>query len=127
MRSNDAYPPAYDKWGGNPTGNAPDYARCCETVRESGVRFPHYVQCHRKRGYGPGEAYCKQHDPVAVEARRAAADERYAAQTAKRRTEWAGPTFLAALRQIAAGHNDARGLAREVVEKFDAGGRKRDS
>jgi len=37
----------------------------------------------------------------------------------QRRYEWHGKTFFAAIKQIADGHNDARGLAQEVVDKFE--------
>lgn len=33
--------------------------RCVEEVWDEVSREPH--QCCRKRGYGPGELYCKQH------------------------------------------------------------------
>jgi hypothetical protein len=35
-----------------------------------------------------------------------------------KRIEWAGPRFLAMLRLIAEGHNDARGLAAEAIKDF---------
>ena len=54
---NDRYDEAYGQWAGNKKGFKPDYDRCCEQVY-SNWRF---YQCQRKRGYGPDEAYCKQH------------------------------------------------------------------
>ena len=114
------YPKSYGSWAGDPEGRAPDYRRCCASV-SNGERFARYYQCERSRGYGPDEAFCKQHDPVAREARRAANEARYWAKSDAKRPQWHGHEFLAALRLIAAGHNDARGLAKEIVDKFDAG------
>ena len=77
-------------------------------------------QCGRSAKVGDR---CRQHDPAAIKAREAKADARYNAAWAVRRVEINGKVFLDTLRKIAAGHNDARGLAQEVVDKFDDGKR----
>lgn len=112
------YKARYGAWAGFPEGNKPDLERCCETLQD---RFhPGGYQCTRKRGYGPDKAYCKQHDPDAVKARRAKADAEYQIKRYAEAAKWYGPTFLDALRKIAAGHNDPRSLAKEIVDDFDA-------
>lgn len=121
-RDNTAYKPRYGDWAGNPQGHRPDYDACCFEVfpNERGA-IPH--QCRKKRGFGPGLAYCKQHDPGAVQARRDAADEKYRVESNKRRYQWYGRAFYDALEQIANGHNDARGLAQQIIAEFKAGER----
>jgi hypothetical protein len=50
----------YGQWPGNPKGVPMDTARCIENVfPKHGFPIPH--QCNRKRGYGTGGLYCKQH------------------------------------------------------------------
>lgn len=120
------YPQSYGSWAGNPKGCTPDLTRCCQEVRDSG-RWPRWYQCNRPRGHGPDKAYCKQHDPEVAKARTAAADRRSTEKWNARRVEWHGLAFLKVLRQIADGHNDARGLAAETVAKFDAGAMKVDA
>lgn len=123
-RDNTAYRERYGQWGGQPQGTPPDYERCCVNVvpdERGGAARAH--QCHKKRGYGPGLAYCKQHDPDAVKARRDAADEKWRLEQNAKRYQWHGREFYDALEQIANGHNDARGLAQEIIDKFKAGER----
>ncbi len=115
------YKERYGAWAGNPQGRAPDFTRCCEEVSDS-MNWNTY-QCSRKRGYGPDKAYCKQHDPEAVKARRAASDAKYNAEFNKRRYEWHGRKFFDVLKQIVDGHNDPRTLARETIDEFMKGGR----
>lgn len=70
--------------------------------------------------------YCGQHDPVKVAERHAKRDAQYRAKWAAREARWnaearkeeMGEAAVDALRQIAAGHNDARGLAQEVLARF---------
>lgn len=50
----------YGEWAGNPKGFPEDVACCVEEVRAAGA-WPHYHQCNRKRGHGPGGLYCRQH------------------------------------------------------------------
>ena len=121
---NACYPEKYGNWAGNPQGAKPDYTRCCEEVRREQGGWPHYHQCTRKRGYGPDEAYCKTHDPAAKLARRKASDDKYDREYNARRFEYNGKKFYEALKLIAMGHNDARGLAKFTIDAFDAGQRK---
>ena len=51
--------------------DAPVGWRCCVRVRGAG-RWPTYAQCPRSRGHGPEAAYCAQHDPDRIEAKRVA-------------------------------------------------------
>lgn len=96
--------------------------RCQQTVTVGG-RMTTWHQCFRRAVVGE---YCKTHDPAAVKARRAAAQARWNAQFNRDRVQWHGDTFLDALRKIAAGHNDPRALAQEVIEKFEAGAKGED-
>ena len=123
-RKNDLYPDAYGKWAGRPLGARPDYERCCEQIYIRMGVGGQFSQCSRKRGHGPDEAYCKTHDPAAVAARAQASTEAYIAKSNGERYRWHGPTFYHALKQIAEGHNDARGLAQQVLADFHAGERK---
>jgi hypothetical protein len=116
---NRLYPKSYGAWAGNPAGSQPNFALCCEEVADYSTRFPMYHQCRRKRGFGPDQAYCKQHDPAAKKAREEEQNKKYIEGRNKRMVEWNGPAFLEALRKIADGHNDARGLARETIAKFE--------
>lgn len=47
----------YGQWAGNPNGHEADPKRCAASVFSNW--YP--VQCGRRRGYGPEQAYCKQH------------------------------------------------------------------
>lgn len=38
----------------------PDFDRCAQEVADP-PWYIHFHQCSRKRGHGPGKAYCKQH------------------------------------------------------------------
>ena len=115
---NDLYEKSYGAWAGNRAGRKPDFTRCCESVSADSW---HFRQCSRKRGYGPDGAYCKQHDPAAVKAKREEQTRKYNADYNKRRMEWKSRTFFDALELIANGHNDARGLAQAVIEEFKKG------
>lgn len=114
---------SYGAWAGFPSGHAPDLTRCCEEVTYYIGGWPKHKQCTRKCGHGPMGAYCKQHDPVAVKERQEKANADYRAKANAERYKWYGPTFFKALEEIAAGHNDARGLAQEVIAKFKEGER----
>lgn len=102
-------------------GTPADPALCCEEVsdRQSWIS---YSQCARKRGYGPEGAYCKQHDPDAVKAKKAARDAKWEAEWAEkqRKHEAASlaPKMKAALIAIRDGHNDPAALAAEVLGEF---------
>lgn len=114
---NKLYPERYGDWAGNPRGHAPDFKRCCENLHD---RFhPGGYQCTRPRGHGPDKAYCKQHDPAAVAARREKSQRKYYDEMNKKQSQWHGPKFLAVLRKIADGHNDPRSIAREAIEEYE--------
>ena len=91
--------------------------RCQQRVcTYSGTRWPHWHQCSRSAKMGD---MCKQHDPGVTKARKSKARARGDAEFQARMVEVYGKHFLEALRKIAAGHNDARGLAQEEVDRFD--------
>lgn len=115
-----AYQKSYGAWAGDPVGRAPDYTRCCTAVA-SRERWSKYFQCSKPRGHGPDGAYCKQHDPEAVKARKEASEAKWKNKWNSERYRWHGRTFFDALLKIASGHNDARGLAQEVIAEFEKG------
>lgn len=115
------YKKRYGAWAGLPAGHKPDFTLCCVEVVDNSTRWPHYHQCSKKRGYGPDSAYCKQHDPDVVKARNAANSARANAKWNKERYQTHGRTFFNALQKIADGHNDARGLAQEIIDEFTKG------
>jgi len=117
---NRLYKTRYGAWAGSPQGSAPDFARCCEEVHDNSLGGL-FHQCGRKRGYGPDEAYCKQHVPDTVAARKAENYRKHQRKWNERRAEIYGATFLRALQQIADGHNDARELAKETIAAFKRG------
>lgn len=105
----------YGCWGGNPEGTKEDLTRCVESVigNERGS-IPR--QCSRKRGHGPDGLYCKIHDPAFI----AEKDKKEQRKWDLERelsyvTKYKCETFFRALKQIADGHNDARGLAKETI------------
>lgn len=53
----------YGVWAGNEKGDPEDPLYCVAEVYHStgGVT----LQCHRKRGHGPGGKFCKQHAKMA--------------------------------------------------------------
>lgn len=116
--TNSLYPTKYGAWAGFPSGHKPDLTRCCKAVWSSKDRWSREAQCTRKRGFGPDLAYCKQHDPAAVEARNKAASAKYNEQHNRERYSWNGRRFFDALQTIADGHNDARGFAQEIITDF---------
>ena len=99
--------------------NRPDFARCAEKVY-SGSIWVGSNQCSRKNGHGPSGAFCKQHDPYTLAAKRVANE-------AARRQEWDAKAresaFTAeskkAIRAIAEGHNDPMTLAREILDRYE--------
>jgi len=50
----------YNVWAGNPKGYPEVRSDCIEEVASS-WGFHGFVQCSRKRGYGPDGLYCRQH------------------------------------------------------------------
>lgn len=91
-------------------------------------------QCHR-RGVierkidGKPYLFCRQHDPVAVQAKSDARQAKWDADAREREARYAreeqeGVALEAcreACERIAAGHNDPRTLAREALELFPKG------
>lgn len=97
--------------------------QCCASVHDEGGRVT-FHQCAKSVVIRYGRlGYCKTHDPAAVLARRAARDAKWEiAQLANSRkwaTERLGHDAIGVLRKIAAGHNDPRALAQELLEPFD--------
>ena len=95
----------------------PDFGKCAAPVFNGGFGSS---QCSRKNGHGPEGAWCKQHDPIA----RKAKDE---ARTAELEAKWAASgrkqkfqrDCIAAIRAIADGHNDPRGLAQSIIDALE--------
>lgn len=116
------YPKSYGAWAGDPKGHEPDFTRCCVGVW-SKERWSREGQCARKNGFGPDGAYCKQHDPAVKKAREDEARARWTKKWNAERYQWHGRTFFDALVKIADGHNDARGVAQEVIKEFRSGER----
>lgn len=104
---------------------------CCHAVHEGG-RGVGFYQCTRKAKhkrdvlrYGKPATleYCTIHDPVAVKRKRddwrAKFNAKMAAERADREAREAERVLknaaLEAIRKIAAGHNDPRGLALEIL------------
>lgn len=108
----------YGAWAGNPAGHKEDVTLCIAAVW-SKDRWSRETQCSRKRGHGPDGLYCKTHDPAAVKTREdratAARDAKWEATVKKLYLGCDGPRLLDAIVQIAAGHNDARGLALQTL------------
>lgn len=53
----------YGRWRGNPNGIPEDDERCVFEVYPTGRSIIPF-QCLRKRGYGRGGMYCKQHAKI---------------------------------------------------------------
>jgi hypothetical protein len=97
----------------------PDFARCADSVY-SGSVWRGSKQCSRKNGHGPDGAFCKQHDPVALAAKRVEEDAAWKRELDQKHRESA---FIAeskdAIRAIAEGHNDPMTLAREILARYE--------
>jgi hypothetical protein len=83
-----------------------DPTKCVEAVSRHVGRWPTQHQCKRDPGFGPDGLYCKQHDPDARAAKRAA-------QSAKWEAEREAVNRLAAeldrlLDQLGHGHSDGQ-------------------
>ena len=104
----------YRKSYGRP-GTGPVFTRCCVEVSDP-IIYSLWTQCARKRGHGPDEAYCKQHDPVGIAERSALRDAKYQFELDKKRVEWAGPRLLKALHDIANGHSAPRAVAIAAIK-----------
>lgn len=118
-------------WWPHKTPWAPDLERCRHAVHDGG-RSCGFHQCNKKakvfreaKWHGKVETfgYCGTHDPVAVAQKKAERDAKWKAQwdaqqaaaQAKRDARELAERSIEALRQIAAGHNDPRSLAIEVL------------
>ncbi|WCS27195.1 hypothetical protein LOK46_10380 [Methylobacterium sp. NMS14P] len=114
----------------------PDLAHCRAVVYpKETYGWLHGYQCPRKaivfrcvEGHEGELGFCRQHDPEAVRARNKARQDRVEAEWARarakdereRQTRDAQAAAKAALESIAAGHNDPRTLAVEVLAMFPA-------
>lgn len=48
----------YNQWAGNPKGDPENKTKC---IVEVSCSVWHSKQCNRKRGFGKGGLFCKQH------------------------------------------------------------------
>ena len=96
---------------------------CAEEVADRNSIYS-FAQCSRKRGHGPEQAFCKQHDPAAKKAREYAREAKWARERAIENNAQALPgsasMFLETLRKIADGHNDPREIAQEAIANYEA-------
>lgn len=110
------YPASY---GRTLAPQKPDYDRCCARVYDDKARARY--QCKRKNGHGERGAYCATHDPEKIRAKSNARSSAYEAKWAIERRQSA---FVAAcqqaIRDIAAGHNDPRGLAQSILDQLNS-------
>lgn len=121
-RDNSAYKKNYGR-----VGRGPDFERCAKSVWHDHSRSSH--QCSRKRGHGPGEAYCKQHDPVAIKAKEDARRAEWDRKAERRRVQRARALMqtdgyakaVEFMQLISEGHNDPRALAAEWLADFATG------
>lgn len=97
---------------------AVDMARCRAQVYEPVSR--NFGQCARKKAVEvDGVGYCNQHSPSAQKRRNEARLEREAAEQRQRDRRFKRPIdYRDALREIAAGHNDPRSVARDALERW---------
>lgn len=93
--------------------------RCQEQVCRYTGNWPHFGQCERSAKVGDR---CRQHDPVAIEARKRATREREDEEYKQHLMKIYGPRFFNVLKQIAAGHNDPRRLAQDTIDEFNKKG-----
>ena len=116
----------YGSWAGNPQGREEDPTRCVESIyRDIGSHGG--AQCSRPRGHGPNGEWCKQHDPIAVKAKKDVRHARWKAESDAKQARWEKAQkrekFLeaceAAIKRISAGYNDARGLAEETLRMIE--------
>lgn len=119
MKRTEEFLAQYPKGYGRNNRAQPDHDRCAESVSSDDIWYGTH-QCSRKAKHGPHGAWCKQHDPIA---RKAKAE----ARTAKWRSEMAASSAnykfktdcQAAIRSIASGHNDPRGLAQSIIDELE--------
>jgi hypothetical protein len=107
-----------DAYGLRHSKRKPDPAKCCAEVTVKQGMWYSYSQCSRPRGFGPEQAYCRQHDPAVFAARRAEANTAREAKYREDRLRYAGLPFFKALCAIADGHDDPRALAEEAIRSY---------
>lgn len=117
------YRDKYGAWAGQPYGRKPDFTKCAESVCGNGRgEIPH--QCRSKAKFDPDEngnpTTCRIHSEAYVAEKRRVAREKHEAAMAKNRIKWNANKFHAALVEIAAGHNDPRALAAEVLARLES-------
>ncbi len=113
----------------------PDLTRCRANVADGGRSFSSH-QCEKVAKvfrdvivYGEEEkgvqsiGFCTIHDPVKVAEKRKAAQERWDREAERHKQAHARnkdrpAEYVEVLREIAAGHNDPRALAAEVLAKW---------
>lgn len=93
--------------------------QCIAAVHFYIGRFGDFKQCTRKAVVDG--CWCKQHDPAAIRKRDLEKQKEEKLQNQIESRRWwfkaRGEKFYDALKAIADGHNDARQLAKEVLEK----------
>ena len=93
--------------------------KCQEAIMRYVGNWPQgLAQCTRSAKVGDR---CRQHDPVFIAKKEADRTVKYNNEWAARRKEIHGAAFYNALELIAAGHNDPRTLATEMIDKFKEG------
>lgn len=103
----------------------PDFDRCCVEVYDGSRGGGHY-QCSRKAKFDPDwtgkPTRCRMHsrakEAEKAEAARIKAEEDAARWARKRQISSAQREALVLIEKIAAGHNDPRGAALELIEKY---------
>lgn len=107
--------------------------RCAAAVRKPRIGFN---QCRHKATVrevyeGVEHGFCRHHAPSAVKKRKAEQQRRWEEKWAAEKASWvrkerlrkANEAARKALEEIAAGHNDPRALARQVLAMYPEGGR----
>lgn len=101
----------------------PDYSKCAANVSSASI-WDGGLQCSRKASCDPNShgnmTTCKQHSETVTKAREKKAKEKYALENRKWLIRLNGQKFYDALKKIADGHNDPRGLAKATLSKIDA-------
>lgn len=114
--------PHTNRW----TDGKHDAAYCCASVPDGGMSVS-FHQCRRRPKFWHGSlGYCRQHDPVAVNQKRQDAQAKWerdrAAERDRREATKRRYEFLAAcagaVRKIADGHNDPRGLCADIIAEY---------
>lgn len=120
MALKDHYKTSYGSWAGNEAGHSPNFKRCCKEVADNSTNWPRYHQCRNKNGHGPDGAFCRVHDPVAIEKRAQASEVKYLERCRRDATGYYGDKVIQALIEIERGHNDPRHRAKEALDQLRA-------